>query len=50
MGYATALYLDAAIALAVVALIPFLRGREKAPRDESLPASEAALAWDRPDR
>lgn len=43
MGYATALYLDAAIALAVIALIPFLRERDKAPRDESLPAGEAAL-------
>ena len=31
MGYATALYLDAAIALLVIGLIPFLRGRDEAP-------------------
>jgi PAT family beta-lactamase induction signal transducer AmpG len=31
MGYAQALYLDAAIALLVIGLIPFLRAREEAP-------------------
>jgi PAT family beta-lactamase induction signal transducer AmpG len=34
MGYATALYLDAAIALLVIGLIPFLRGRDEAPVGE----------------
>jgi PAT family beta-lactamase induction signal transducer AmpG len=34
MGYAQALYLDAAIALLVICLIPFLRGRDEAPEDE----------------
>jgi hypothetical protein len=29
MGYAAALYLDAAIALLVIGLIPFLRAREE---------------------
>jgi len=31
MGYAQALYLDAAIALLVIGLVPFLRGREERP-------------------
>lgn len=43
MGYATALYLDAAIALAVIGLIPFLREREKAQGDEPRPVGEVAL-------
>jgi len=32
MGYAQALYLDALIALLVIGLIPFLRGREESPQ------------------
>jgi PAT family beta-lactamase induction signal transducer AmpG len=35
LGYAQALYLDAGIALLVICLIPFLRGRDEAPEDES---------------
>lgn len=35
MGYATALYLDAAIALLVIGLIPFLRPRENPPGAET---------------
>jgi PAT family beta-lactamase induction signal transducer AmpG len=41
MGYATALYLDAAIALLVIGLIPFLRGRDEAPAGEQQPAGPA---------
>lgn len=41
MGYATALYLDAAIALLVIGLVPFLRGREDSPADDRQPAGPA---------
>jgi PAT family beta-lactamase induction signal transducer AmpG len=41
MGYATVLYLDAAIALLVIGLIPFLRGRDEAPAGEQQPAGPA---------
>ena len=41
MGYATALYLDAAIALLVIGLIPFLRGRDEAPAGGLQPAGPA---------
>jgi len=44
MGYAQALYLDAAIALLVIGLIPFLRGREE-PAEGMVPVpAKAALA------
>jgi PAT family beta-lactamase induction signal transducer AmpG len=38
MGYATVLYADAAIALLVIGLIPFLSEREEAPGSELRPA------------
>jgi PAT family beta-lactamase induction signal transducer AmpG len=34
MGYATVLYIDAAIALLVIGIIPFLRGRDEAPESK----------------
>jgi PAT family beta-lactamase induction signal transducer AmpG len=43
MGYAQALYLDAAIALLVIGLIPFLRAREEAPQ-LSVPVAATGLA------
>lgn len=43
MGYATALYLDAAIALVVIGLIPFLRERDETPAGERLAVEPAAL-------
>lgn len=45
MGYAQALYLDAFIALLVIGLIPFLRGREESAQHE---APVPAMAEDRP--
>jgi len=42
MGYAEALYLDAAIALGVLCLVPFLRGREERP--EARPPVAVAAA------
>jgi PAT family beta-lactamase induction signal transducer AmpG len=44
MGYATALYVDAALALLVIALIPFLREREVTPQDELLTVGPAVRA------
>ena len=50
MGYAQALYIDAAIALAVICLIPFLRGREETEErraaTQALPAPAPAVAGD----
>jgi len=43
MGYAQALYIDAGIALLVICLIPFLRGREE-PVEEEVPATKLATA------
>ena len=43
MGYAQALYLDAGIALLVICLIPFLRGREETVEDETPAARPAAV-------
>jgi PAT family beta-lactamase induction signal transducer AmpG len=42
MGYAQALYLDAAIALLVIGLVPFLRGREE-PSQDKAPAPAPAV-------
>jgi PAT family beta-lactamase induction signal transducer AmpG len=42
MGYAQALYLDAAIALLVIGLVPFLRGREELAEDRA-PAPAPAV-------
>jgi PAT family beta-lactamase induction signal transducer AmpG len=42
MGYATVLYADAAIALLVICVIPFLRSREESLGDET-PGVEPAI-------
>lgn len=47
MGYATVLYLDAAIGLLVICIIPFLRGREVSSEDGG-PVSEPAYAVSSP--
>lgn len=44
MGYATALYIDAAVALLVIALIPFLREREISPPDDLVTVGPAVRA------
>jgi hypothetical protein len=44
MGYATALYIDAAVALLVIALIPFLREREINPPDDLVTVGPAVRA------
>lgn len=49
MGYATVLYIDAAVALLVIGLIPFLREREIQPPDDLVtvgPAVRASAAAD----
>jgi hypothetical protein len=42
MGYAQVLYLDALIALLVIGLIPFLRGREE-PAEQAAPVPANAV-------
>jgi predicted MFS family arabinose efflux permease len=43
MGYAQVLYLDALIALLVIGLIPFLRGREEPVEQEAPVPANAVL-------